>query len=143
MNPAVYMDSTVSEAEAAYLEEQLQQFNLKAAPPIQDPLRQHLRLVLRDDHGAVMGGLLGYMYRYCLFIDVLWISDSLRGTGSGKALLDMAEATARSWGATLIHLDTFSFQAPDFYQHCGYEVFGVLEGYQDGIKRYYLKKNLK
>lgn len=142
MNPPYKVDPAVSDTEADFIETQLQQYNLRTSPPTQDPLRRFLKLALRDDAGAVRGGILGYMYRHCLFIDILWVEESLRGTGAGKALLAQAEDTAREWGATLAHLDTFSFQAPEFYQRCGYEIFGVLDGYKDGIKRYYLKKNL-
>lgn len=142
MIPAYHLDAVVSDAEADFIEAQLQQYNLTTSPPTQDPLRRILRLVLRDAGDAVRGGVLGYMYRHCLFIDILWVDEGSRGTGAGKILLTEAEATARKWGATLVHLDTFSFQAPEFYQHCGYTIFGVLDGYKDGISRYYLKKAL-
>ena len=42
----------------------------------------------------------------------------------------------------LIHLDTFDFQAKDFYLKHGYEVFGVLDDCPKGHKRYYMKKVL-
>lgn len=143
MIPSYHLDADVSDAEADFIENKLQQYNLTTSPPTQDPLRRFLRLALRDESGTIQGGVLGYMYRHCLFIDILWVDESCRGTGAGKALLLQAEAIARQWGATLVHLDTFSFQAPEFYQHCGYTVFGVLDGYRDGISRYYLKKNLQ
>jgi len=40
------------------------------------------------------------------------------------------------------HLDTFSFQAPDFYQQRGYQVFGQLDDFPPGHRRYYLTKEL-
>ncbi len=56
------------------------------------------------------------------------------------------EREAQNKGAILVHLDTFDFQAKDFYLRHGYEVFGVLEnpptGFYKQHKRYYLKKNL-
>jgi hypothetical protein len=39
-------------------------------------------------------------------------------------------------------LDTFSFQAPDFYKQHGYQVFGELQDFPSGHQRYYLKKQL-
>lgn len=43
----------------------------------------------------------------------------------------------------LIHLDTFDFQAKDFYLKHGDEIFGVLEDCSKGYKRYYMKKVLE
>jgi hypothetical protein len=38
------------------------------------------------------------------------------------------------------HLDTFDWQAKEFYEHLGYEVFGILENCPRGHNRYYMKK---
>ena len=45
-------------------------------------------------------------------------------------------------GAKLIHLDTFDFQAKEFYEKQGYIVFGILENCPEKHYRYYLKKVL-
>ena len=45
-------------------------------------------------------------------------------------------------GCTLSHLDTFDFQAKDFYLTKGYEIFGELENCPPGHKRIFLKKYL-
>lgn len=142
MMPRYRLDSDLLEADREFIDDQLRQFNHVTAPPVQEPLRRLINLAVRDENNVIRGGVLGYMYRYCLFIDTLWVDETLRGQGYGKALMTSAEDMARQWGATLSHLDTFSFQAPDFYRHCGYQIFGVLEGYADGITRYYLKKSL-
>ncbi|VYU00842.1 Uncharacterised protein [Clostridium tertium] len=42
----------------------------------------------------------------------------------------------------LIHLDTFDFQATDFYIKYGYKVFLVLDCSPMEHKRYYMKKNI-
>lgn len=42
----------------------------------------------------------------------------------------------------LINLDTFSFQAPDFYKKHGYKVIGVSEDHPKGHNHYYLEKRL-
>ncbi len=41
-----------------------------------------------------------------------------------------------------MHLDTFTFQAIDFFPRFGYETYAVLDDSPDGIKRYYLNKKL-
>jgi hypothetical protein len=60
----------------------------------------------------------------------------------GTLLGGMIESVARSKGSTLAHLDTFDFQAKQFYVNLGYEVFGALENCPPGHARYYLKKAL-
>ncbi len=59
--------------------------------------------------------------------------------GRGR-LLGEIENIAAGEGCSLIHPDTFDFQAKDFYIKPGYEVFGILDGCPEGHCRYYLKK---
>lgn len=77
-----------------------------------------------------------------MFVEVFWIDEQYRGRGIGTELLNKVETHAKDVGCTFIHLDTFSFQAIDFYKKCGYSVFAVLDDYPDDIKRYFLKKHL-
>lgn len=56
--------------------------------------------------------------------------------------LEEVENDAKSKGAKLIHLDTFDFQAKEFYEKQGYIVFGILENCPEKHYRYYLKKVL-
>jgi ribosomal protein S18 acetylase RimI-like enzyme len=65
-----------------------------------------------------------------------------RGGGWGRALLERAEEEAIARGLQGVWLDTFSFQAPGFYQKLGYEVFGTLADYPPGHTRYFLRKTL-
>jgi len=56
--------------------------------------------------------------------------------------LAQAEDEARKRGAKKAYLDTFSFQAPEFYKKYGYKVFGELKEFPPGHQRYYLTKEL-
>ena len=51
----------------------------------------------------------------------------LPGTGLGAALLRRVEEEGRRQGARRVLLNTFSFQAPGFYEKQGYRCFGALE----------------
>ena len=77
-----------------------------------------------------------------LYVDVLVVDQKYHKKGLGSKLLSHVEDEAKKFGATLAHLDSFDFQAKDFYLKHGYEVFGVLEDYPKGHKRYYMKKGL-
>ena len=52
------------------------------------------------------------------------------------------EDEARKFGATRSYLDTMSFQAPGFYRACGYEEFGSIDGYPEGVTRHWFTKAL-
>jgi GNAT superfamily N-acetyltransferase len=99
-------------------------------------------VVIERQSGDIVGGIIGKIYRKCLAIDILWVSDAMRHQGIGSELMARAEKRALREGCLFIHLDTFSFQAPLFYKALGFEIFGTLEGFENDVKRYYLKKDL-
>ncbi|QMT17635.1 GNAT family N-acetyltransferase [Planococcus maritimus] len=116
--------------------------NMKMLPDrVKTPVEQ-LNFVLRNEDGTILGGLTATMFWQHLHVDFLWVDDSLRGKGQGSALLEQMEQAAKDKGCRLITLDTFSFQAPDFYKRNGYEVFGVLEDHPKGFSQYFLQKRL-
>jgi GNAT superfamily N-acetyltransferase len=95
-------------------------------------------------NGVIIGGVNAYIYflKSILHVDHLFVEEKYRGQDLGSILLAKVERIAKEHGATLSHLDTFDFQAKDFYLKHGYEVFGVLDDCPKGHKRYYMKKVL-
>ena len=88
-----------------------------------------LALSLRNNAGAIVGGLIGELKWEWLHIDLLWIDDAHRGAGHGEALVALAEQAAREHGARGVYLSTMSLQAPGFYPKLGYRQCGVMEDY--------------
>jgi O-acetyl-ADP-ribose deacetylase (regulator of RNase III)/GNAT superfamily N-acetyltransferase len=117
----------------------LRTHNRRNAPA---PDWQPLTLFLRDAAGELRGGLIAESGWRWLHIYFLWVSDEARHQGYGRALLERAEAEARARGCQGVHLDTHDFQAPAFYESLGYRVFGTLEDYPPGHRRYFLRKDL-
>ena len=103
---------------------------------------QNLCFVLKGPDQVIVGGVIGETYWEWLHIDLMWVKDELRGRGYGHRLLTLAEDEARQRGARNVFLDTFSFQAPDFYKRHGYQVFGELQDFPPGHQRYFLTKQL-
>jgi len=101
-----------------------------------------LCFVLYGPDESIVGGIIGETHWNWLFINLMWIHEELRGCGYGHQLLIAAEEEGRKRGATNAYLDTFSFQAPEFYKKHGYQVYGVLEDFPPGHQRYYLTKKL-
>lgn len=118
----------------------LMAFNAAAVGPT---VVQALALYLRDGGDAIRGGLTGYLAWEWLYVDLLWVEESLRGQGYGAALLADAERVAREGGCVAARLDTYEFQARPFYERHGYTVYGVLDGYPAGTRQYSLRKALR
>jgi GNAT superfamily N-acetyltransferase len=102
----------------------------------------YLLITLRDPDGSVIGGLVGATYLGWLQVQALWIPDSLRGSGYGKAILEAAELEAARRGCPRVFLETLSFQALPFYEKNGYKIFSKLTDFPPGGARYALTKNL-
>lgn len=97
-------------------------------------------LLLRDDDDRLAAGLSGRLSWQWLFVEALWVGDTWRGRGIGRALLTQAEAHAVAAGCHSAWLDTF--QARGFYLAQGYREFGALEDYPAGQTRSFLCKRL-
>jgi ribosomal protein S18 acetylase RimI-like enzyme len=100
-----------------------------------------LVLVLKEDT-EVVGGLIGHYHWEWLQIEVLAVVKHLRGQGWGKRLMAEAEQIGVTAGCHHAWVDTFSFQAPGFYEKLGYRIFGELPEYPTGQTRFFLAKQL-
>ncbi|MPY56785.1 GNAT family N-acetyltransferase [Streptomyces spongiae] len=96
-----------------------------------------------DAAGGLAGGLVGHTWATWLHVTYLWVDERCRGAGLGSRLLAEAERTASAErDCRGSRLETWDFQAPDFYTKQGYEVVGVIPGYPPGITEYTLTKRL-
>ena len=109
---------------------------------VDDDKPQRLCFALYGPDQEIVGGVIGAIYWDWFQMDLLWVKEELRGRGYGHRLLTLVEDKARECGAKHVHLDTFSFQSPDFYKKHGYRVFGELVDFPRGHQRYYLAKQL-
>ena len=119
--------------------EGLRESNLAFVPP---PNHTPLVITMWDQAGQVSGGLTGGFSWNWLHVDALWLREDLRGLGYGSQLMRMAEAEARRRGCNHAMVDTFDFQAPEFYIKLGYVEWGVLEDFPGGHRRIYYRKDL-
>lgn len=119
------------------------EFNLSKVPPQQETTFIFVNRVIKSKDDTVLAGINSIIYSWnCLYVDILWVKEEARGLGYGSALLKEVESIAKEKGCNLVHLDTFDFQAKDFYLKQGYEIFGVLDNCPTDHKRYYMKKNI-
>lgn len=78
-----------------------------------------------------------------IFVELLAIAPEARGRGLGTALLQHAEREAVSRDLHGVWLDTFAFQAPDFYRRLSYTEFGALSGPTPPETRHFFAKPLR
>jgi GNAT superfamily N-acetyltransferase len=114
-------------------------FNIQQAG---DGQAEPLCFILYSPDHEIAGGLIGETHWGWFYINLLFLKEELRGRGYGHRLLVTAEDEARKRGARNAYLDTFSFQAPEFYKQHGYRVFGELQDFPPGHQRFYLTKQL-
>lgn len=112
--------------------------NEKAAGP--SGLQQICLLIEDPETGLAVGGLWGRITYDWLFVELLALPESSRHAGLGTDILTRAETMARDHGCVGVWLDTYTFQAPGFYEKRGYEVFGTLADHPRGSHRLFYKK---
>jgi GNAT superfamily N-acetyltransferase len=118
----------------ALLEERIYEFNARATGIYDGTL---LSASIIDESGKLVAGVSGHTWGGCCTIVLLWVDESLRGTGMGRALMQAAEEEAIRRGCRQIILSTHSFQAPRFYEKLGFRRLAAIPnnpvGYEDLI----------
>lgn len=126
-----------------YICDRLVEYNLSRVPATQEILFENINKKFLNANGEIIAGCVARMYCWnVLYIDILWVDENYRDKGLGSELLKYVEDTAKAKDCYLIHLDTFDFQAKDFYLKHGYEIFGILNDCPKDRCRYYLQKKI-
>jgi GNAT superfamily N-acetyltransferase len=100
-------------------------------------------IIARDEDEVVQAGIRFVLAFEWLFVNWLWVADRYRKHGVGSQLMAGAEAAAREQGCRGAYLDTFTFQAPKFYERLGYREFGRLNDFPPGHARIWFSKALR
>ena len=128
-----------NEASSQTVMEGLQNFN---ASFIGTDQPQKLAIIVRNEEGHIVAGLLGETHWDWIYIGWVWVEGSYRTQGIGTQLMQDAEREARTLECHHAHLTTLDFQAKGFYEKLGYEVFAALEDYPRGYTRFMMKKKI-
>jgi GNAT superfamily N-acetyltransferase len=99
--------------------------------------------LLRDSEtGETLGGMIGKTSYGLLFIDLVYLPDSLRGQDIGSRLLKMMEEEGVRRGCMAAFLFTITYQAPGFYARNGWMEFGRIACDPPGTARVFMAKSL-
>ncbi|MBS0289819.1 MAG: GNAT family N-acetyltransferase [Proteobacteria bacterium] len=114
--------------ETDYIDNAIGKYNAKQVPFTQQVAFEGINFIAKNEKGDIIGGINAMLYCWgVLHIDILWVDDNYRSVGVGSELMEKIQGTVKQKGCSLIHLDTFDFQAKDFYLKHGFEVFGTLD----------------
>lgn len=131
-----------TDEESQYVRNKLIEFNANQLPKGMNRYEE-INLNIKDADGNIVGGLLSAVCWNWMEIDILWVDQNQRTQGLGSKLLMEAERIAKEKECAFVKLNTFSFQAPDFYKKHGYQVMALIENAPVGHKHYYLMKVIK
>ncbi|MDA5634084.1 MULTISPECIES: GNAT family N-acetyltransferase [Rhizobium/Agrobacterium group] len=102
--------------------------------------KRELNITIRDDENAVTGGLVGYTGRGWLYVQLLFVPETMRGKGTAAKLLAMAEEEARKRGCTGAYIDTMNPDALRLYERYGFTRIGSLAPLSSGQSITWLEK---
>ena len=88
-----------------------------------------LGIFVEDEKGNKQAGIVAETVGNWMYIQMLWVDESMRGKDVGTQLIAEAEEEAKARGCRYSLVDTFSFQARPFYERMGYHMQMALEDY--------------
>ncbi|MBA3535020.1 MAG: GNAT family N-acetyltransferase [Tatlockia sp.] len=98
--------------------------------------------IFAKDKGKIIGGALIRAHSDALYIDVLWCVEKYRSKGVGTEIINLINNVARDKGLSKIFVDTYSFQAQDFYKKHSFYTIGTIPKYLKNHDRIFLRKDI-
>ena len=136
--PRITLETTSQPAEEQVVLDGVRAFNVKV---IGDPRITPVNVFARDESGRVIGGVVGWIKWRWLYVSKLWLPDSLRGTGTGTKLMQIAEEHAWKEGCLGAHLDTFDIRHCRCFTGAGLLSCSGRQRIPARVPQYHLKKN--
>lgn len=99
-------------------------------------------VLVKDVNRKLLGCVMVSFLWNGMSIQTLWVDETVRGRGLGQKLMSMVEAEGVKRGCTIAYTDTFTWQAPGFYEKLGYTLYGKLEGFPEANALSYFMKKL-
>ncbi len=139
----IELDVSPSEADLQVIGQGIKAYNRKYMPDaVAFEPDTRFAAFARDEAGAVVGGVrVNAFWNYCL-IELLWLSEAVRGQGVGTRLMHLIEGHAKAKGFEYIRTETLDVQARGFYEKLGYRVYGELADFPKGHTLYCVVKKL-
>lgn len=120
----------------------LVEYNLSKTQEFKKKINKPIEIIARDEQNEIIGGLYGRSIWGTLEVKTFVVKPENRNKGIGRKLLIEAEKEAKNRNCKFISLDTFSFQAPEFYEKLGFEKIGTETDFPKGFEKYYYRKKI-
>jgi len=98
--------------------------------------------IFAKHNNLVVGGTSVCESNEALYIDALWCNEDFRKQGLGAKIIDMIYRIAVDKRLSKIFVDTFDFQAPEFYQKQGFHTIGILPKFVLGHDKIFMRKDI-
>ncbi len=103
---------------------------------IEDPIA-----FIAQEENQLVGAIVVRPYWGALHFKNLWVSEKKKGRGIGKQLMKKALDFGEKQGYLFAFVETFSFQASEFYQKFGFQIEFTRKGFSHGVSILYLRKD--
>ena len=95
-----------------------------------------------EESGELLAGITAQSVFDTVEVEFLYVKEGHRHKGYGRALIQNVEGKAKKDGMKRIILNTYSFQAPDFYRSIGYKEMFIVDPCFKDYRQYYFIKEL-
>lgn len=118
----------------------LKSFNMHHLPELNE---RDLAIFVKADNAEVVGGLVALTVCSIMQIKYLWIDERYRMQGLGSKLMLQIIEYAKSLNLSSITVETYSFQAPEFYLTHGFVEVGKYTNYPAvGMNKIFFQKEI-
>lgn len=133
MDPSLHLTDMIDKDIEAFLESGLSANAKKNGAPAYE--KKDLSVVYRDESGKIRAGLTGKTFWNWLYIDMIFVDDSMRNQGIARQLIQTAEAEALIRGCHSAYLWTENYEGKTFYPKVGFQEFVVKKDFPVGFTR--------
>lgn len=135
----IIVDFSENETVAKFLSDNLRKFNISKVGEY--PYKPFV-IYCTDENNQIIGGVKGEIFGGICRIYTAWIQEEYRRKGLGKNIFSTLDNFAIENNVKVIQLDTYDFQAREFYEKVGYKVIATLPHNLFEHTTYILRKQL-
>jgi GNAT superfamily N-acetyltransferase len=137
---ALSIEDDPNPADIRFLEDGLTAFNAETTGTTDGRL---LAIIARDERASAKAGAVGWTWAGTCHLRYLYVAPELRRTGIGSRLMETFEREALGRGCRQVVLETYDFQAPEFYRRRGFQVVATVPDHPHGHRWIVMRKRLE
>lgn len=127
--------------DANYIGDEIVKFNAEKVPFTNKLSFEDIDKVIKDSDGNIIAGISTILLPWTdLQINTIWASEGAMEEKLKTKLLSEIENELKEKEGHVVMYETFDDKAKDLFVKNGYEVYGILDDYDEDYKVYYMKK---